>query len=166
MNIIYQFNILDFILLIVCIFFLIKGFNKGFIQEFTGIISIILALWLAYLLYRKLGNLLLNYMNSQELAFVIAYIIIFCGVIIIFTVISGLLEKYLGISFNGWLNWLGGGIIGALKGIILCVIIVSILDYIAPSKPFVIDSQVATFVREHNSFLRTIMIQYMDNLHL
>lgn len=159
MNVLYHLNLLDLILLLVSLFFIIKGFMKGFFHEISGVISFILSLWVGYMLYIKLGDMLVPYISSQQWAYLIAYVAIFCGVMISFAMITSLISKHLGMIGGGILDWLGGGLIGALKGFILCIVIVIILDYTAPSALLVVHSQLASFILEHSGFLRSVMNQ-------
>lgn len=163
MNLLYQLNILDLALVILWIFFIIKGFSRGLLQELAGIIIFVVSLWIAYMLYIKLGNMLLTYIGSKKWSYLVAYIVLFCSVMIIFSIMSGLLQKHLGWKSGSWIDWLGGGAIGALKGFVLCIIIIAVLEYTAGSEPFVLDSRVVSFVKEHDTFFREVITQSIES---
>lgn len=163
MNLLYQLNILDLVLAILCIFFIIKGFNRGLLQELAGIIIFIISLWTAYMLYIKFGNILLSYIGSQNWAYFLAYISIFFSVMIIFSIMSGLLQKHLRWRLESWIIWLGGGVIGALKAFVLCMIIIAVLEYTADSKPFVLESKIVTFVKKHDTFFKDLVKHSIRN---
>lgn len=163
MNLLYQLNILDLVLAILCIFFIIKGFNSGLLQELSGIIIFIISLWIAYMLYIKFGNMLLSYIGSQKWSYFLAYIAIFFSVMIIFSIMSGLFQKHLGWKSESWINWLGGGVIGALKAFVLCMIIIAVLEYTADSKPFVLESKIVTFVKKHDTFFKELVKHSIGN---
>ncbi len=146
MEVLYSLNVFDIILIVVCIFFVIKGFMKGFLYEITAVIGFLLSLWIAYIGYAFLGGILRRYIPSQQWSDILAYIGLFCMVMIVFTLITSMLSRHINFKGGGFIDFLGGGILGGVKGVIVCVFIVVILDHVLPSKTFIGKSQLSAFI--------------------
>jgi len=120
-------NFLDIIIMAILLFFLIRGFIRGFIIELGILCALILGAWAAFHFSDVLRSLLMEYMGMKSsyipaLALTLTFILVF---IIVFLV-AKLLTQMVKASGLGFLNKSAGAIFGGLKAMVL----ISILFYI------------------------------------
>ncbi len=119
-------NILDIILLVCFIPAIILGLKKGFIKQAVAVVSIILGVWLSSRFANMLGEWIGKYINgSEQILKIVAFIIIFIGVIVGLYLLGKLLEGTVKLVMLGWLNKLLGVIVALMKvGIIVGILII------------------------------------------
>lgn len=107
-------NIIDAVILIVALTGFILGFKDGFIRKLIGLIGFAIAIFCAALLSGRLGALLENVFQIElYLSEIIGGILIFFGVIIIFTIIKRVVHPF--DKVNNLLNQVVGGIVGVVQ---------------------------------------------------
>lgn len=128
---------LDLILGSIIIFFIFTGIYKGLVREVFGFLSLLLGLYFAFQYMSGLSALLLGLIPSIPpwLLPPLSFIIIFVIIILIARFLAKLLTKILSWVMLGWLNRIGGGVIGLFKGLILASIISLILGFISTPIP-------------------------------
>ena len=122
---------IDIIILIVIGAGAIVGFVKGFIRQLASILGLIVGLLAAKALYASLAEKLCpTETDSMTVAQVLAFIMIWIAVPLIFVLIASLLTKAMqAISLN-WLNrWLGSGL-GALKFLLLTSVVIGAIEFV------------------------------------
>lgn len=113
-------NLLDIFIAIPLIFFIYKGWKRGLIFELAMLCGIIIGGWAATHLSQGVANLL----NLEgESALLIAFFIIFVGVIFLAFFLSKAIEGIIKIVKVGKVN----NILGAAFGMLKCLCIISIL---------------------------------------
>lgn len=113
-------NTIDYIILGIVGFFLVKGLFKGFIQEVFGL----LGLMLAFILATKFMSNAAQWLDSlldipPSFSTILGFLVIFFGILIAVQVLSHFLQKIIKYSMLGWLEKLLGGVTGFLKGAII-----------------------------------------------
>lgn len=128
---------LDLILGSIIIFFIFTGIYKGLVREVFGFLSLLLGLYFAFQYMSGLSALLLGLIPSIPpwLLPPLSFILIFVIIILIARFLAKLLTKILSWVMLGWLNRIGGGVIGLFKGLILASIISLILGFISTPIP-------------------------------
>ncbi|MFC1563780.1 CvpA family protein [candidate division KSB1 bacterium] len=122
-------NYLDIIILAVVGFFLYRGVKKGLIKSFSGIFGFFVALIVATGLMGDFARVLQNVINiNKGVSYLLSYIILFFGVLIIFKIISNLIVKLFTVTSTRWVDRIGGGVFGFLLG---GLIISSILVFLS-----------------------------------
>ena len=122
---------IDIIILIVIGAGAIVGFVKGFIRQLASILGLIVLLFAAKALYASLAEKRCpTVTDSMTVAQVLAFIMIWIAVPLIFVLIASLLTKAMqAISLN-WLNrWLGSGL-GALKFLLLTSVVIGAIEFV------------------------------------
>jgi len=124
---IFGMNALDIIILVPILWGVYKGFRKGLIIELTSLI----ALWLGVYSGIHFSNLLAaflqkNYSLHSVYLPIIAFAILFLGIIALLFLIAKLTERFLKLILLNWLNRLLGAIFGGLKFALL----ISVLFFI------------------------------------
>ena len=95
-------NILDFIILGLIIFFVIKGIFRGFFREISSLAGIIFGIWIGNHYHPQMANLLKAYIPLEKFLPLISIIILFISVVILFNLFGILLHHLFKRLFIGW----------------------------------------------------------------
>jgi len=110
----------DIIIIIVILFFAIKGLICGLIKEAAGIVAILAGLFVAINFSEWLSNWILEkgWFDPKYLE-IISFTVIFLGVILLVIVMSKMLNKFADAISLNWLNKLAGFVFGGIKGALI-----------------------------------------------
>jgi len=107
-------NLVDALILIGVLVGFILGFKDGFVRKLIGITGFVVAVFCAVYLSGNLGRMIENAFQIEfYLSEIIAGILIFFGIIIIFTIIKRVVHPF--DKVNNLLNQLVGGIVGVIQ---------------------------------------------------
>ncbi len=123
---------IDIIILIIIGAGAIVGFMKGFIRQLASILGLIVGLLAAKALYTTLAEKLCPTVNdSMTVAQVLAFIIIWIAVPLIFLLVASLLTKAMKAVSLDWLTyrWLGCGAGKALKFLLLTSLMICLIEF-------------------------------------
>ena len=112
-------NWLDIVILILLIVPTFVGLRAGLIKAALTIVGGIVGLILAGRLYESFAGVL-TFISNEGAAKVVAFAIIFIGVMLIAAILAAALKKLVSLVMLGWLNKLGGAILGFLLGGLFC----------------------------------------------
>lgn len=112
-------NWLDIVLVIAIAVSALIGVKKGVIGIALTLAGLVLGVFLAGRYYILLSQNL-SFISHAGLAKVAAFAIIFIGVMIIAGVLARLLGKAASAIMMGWVNRIGGGVLGGILGAIFC----------------------------------------------
>lgn len=118
-------NTLDIILLICFIPALVQGFQKGFISQVISIISLIAGVWISVRSAAAVSAWLGQYIQgSEQVLKIVAFALIFIGVIAVLAAVGRLLEGTLNLIMLGWLNRLLGVAFSLLKSVLIIGLVI------------------------------------------
>ncbi len=149
----YNLNILDVVLLAVLALFTLRGALKGFLDEVTGLVGLLCGIWLAGRYYGEVGRILSHYVHS-EWVYVVGYVFVLCLVMLVISILSRALHSFLKLAYADWINHLAGAVIGGLKGLVLCAIMVTLLGYFLHDAKFVRESRMIPPIKQVISIFR------------
>lgn len=141
-------NWLDFAFLLFLVIFAFQGFAEGFSRLIVGLVATIAGLLVASWCYDIPATWLLPYVSSKAVANVLGFALIF----VLIQIVGGLAGKALSKIFKwtglGWLDRLLGFAFGALKAVIVGIVLVLILTAfpIKPVPDSVAHSEVAPYL--------------------
>jgi len=140
-------NVLDFIILGLISFFVVKGIFRGFFREISSLAGIVFGLVIGNHFHHQAADLLRAYIPFEKSLLLISFIILFLLVFILFSLLGALLHNIFKRLFIGWLDR-GLGICFALtKGIIISYLLIVLLTFFLPSKsPLIARSKTAHWV--------------------
>ena len=140
-------NILDFIILGLIAFFLIKGIFRGFFREISSLAGIIFGLLIGNHYHPQMANFLKAYIPFEKALPLISFIILFILVVIFFNLSGILLHHLFKKLLIGWLDrGLGIGL-ALTKGVIISYLLIVLLTFFMPSKsPLIAKSKAARAV--------------------
>jgi membrane protein required for colicin V production len=106
-------NWLDILIAIVLVGSLFAGLKAGLIKTVISLAGLIFGIFLAGRYYQVLADKL-TFISSDRAAEIVAYVVILVVVMIVATIIAWLLSKIASAIMLGWLNRLGGAILGLI----------------------------------------------------
>lgn len=123
-------NTIDIIILILLVPALYKGITQGFIRQATGIIGLVLGIFLA----REFADLLAGYLHEwiqadASIVKIIAFVLIMIGVLFCLNLLGKLVEKVFQIVMMGWLNRLLGVVLAVGGTCIILSLLASLIVY-------------------------------------
>ena len=121
-------NILDIVFLIIVGISILMGIIKGFIRELFSLIFLIIGVVLAYLFYKDVGAILMKYLNNEDIANFLGFTGIFTSILIVGALFTYLIRKIFTVGPLKAIDRILGGIFGLLRGILISVIIILVLQ--------------------------------------
>ena len=138
MQLIDSYNLVDMLIIGTLLISLILGIWKGFVRSLTALASLALGVLLALKYYPSV----VHYLNKiskldPQISMIIAMVIIFIFVQIVFIIIRRILDFLLDLTRLTWLDRILGAIMGTVAGSILVAVAVQILLIGVPDWPIV-----------------------------
>lgn len=159
-------NLLDYIIIILMSFLIIRGILRGFAREIFSLAGIILGIWLAVLYQPRATEMLRNYLPDGKylplLSIAVLFTIIFVSSNIVGWALSLLFKKVL----LRWLDRLLGAGFAVVKGIVITYIAIVVLTFFVPAKtPLIAGSTLAPWIiRSYQSMAGLISPDYYRDL--
>lgn len=142
-------NGFDVFVLVIISFCLIRGYFKGLIREVSGIIGVIVGFYGANTYYHKLTPYLETFIETPGARSLICFFLLFCGILILISLIAGLIRKFLSLVFLGWVDRFFGLVFGAAKGVlIVSVLFIMMMTFIPEETQFLSGSRSAPHVEK------------------
>ena len=108
-------NYLDIVIIVYLIISVLSGVAQGLIRSLLSIIGLIVGIILASNSYQQFGGVL-TFIPNADVANIVAFVIILLIVVAIAAVIAFLLRSLIKAIMLGWVDRLGGGILGLILG--------------------------------------------------
>jgi membrane protein required for colicin V production len=140
-------NVLDYIILGLLVFFVVKGLLRGFFREISSLAGILFGIWISSRYYPQMAGSLRAYIPLETSLSLISFFLLFILVVILFNLAGFLLHHLFKKLLIGWLDrGLGFGL-ALIKGIIISYLLIVLLIFFIPSKsPLIAKSTTARIV--------------------
>ena len=112
-------NVLDWVLIAAFAITAIWGYKTGLVMAAINAISIYIALFLSGLFAGRVLSMIWDGVESEALSTAIGYVIIFAAVFIAGRIAGSIIKKALKVTFMGWIDSLGGIVIGLVAGVLI-----------------------------------------------
>ncbi|TMG04113.1 MAG: CvpA family protein [Chloroflexi bacterium] len=112
-------NWLDFAIIFVIIGFVVGAYAAGLIREAVTLVAAILGIVVAGLLYDDLAADILVFMNDEDAAQAISFLILVGAVYLFGQIVALMLSRTASLLMLGWADHAGGAVFGFLKGLIV-----------------------------------------------
>ena len=123
------------VLIIVCLVVpVFVGLKIGLIKAVLSLAGLIIGVVLASNFYKPLSNIF-GFISNENVANIIAFILILLAVMIIATIVVRLLKFIASITMLGWVDHLGGAVFGFLIGAILWGALLAAEDWRPSARP-------------------------------
>ena len=142
-------NWLDVFLLLLLLVSVVTSFSAGLTREVVGLISMIAALVGAIWFYGTAGSFLLPYVSSAGVAHFSGFLIVFCGVLILGSLVGRALKRFIKAAGLSFVDRLLGAGFGLVRGLLFAIAVILALLAFAPGKSTpdaVAQSRVAPYV--------------------
>ena len=139
-------NLLDIVIVVILGYCLVRGIFRGLIKEVSGIIGVLGGFYVAYSYYNKLAHFLSQWISDTSIQNILSFLLLFCAVLIIVSIIGIVVKYLLNIAFLGWTDRITGAVFGILKGVLIsCVIIFSLTAFLPKGAPIIKESLLAPY---------------------
>jgi len=112
-------NWLDIVILIVLVISIVMGIRAGVIKVLFTLAGGIIGVVLAGRFSDSLGSKL-TFISSVSTAKIVAFVVILVVVLIIAAILAFVIKKIASLVLLGWIDKLGGGVLGLVLGAIFC----------------------------------------------
>jgi membrane protein required for colicin V production len=137
-------NALDIILIVILLMTLVLGLIKGLVRQIIGIVAVIAGLILAANYYPRISSLFQRFLSSVLVSNFIGFLLIF-AVALLAGWLLGLLFSKLMKGPLAFINHVLGGVIGLVKGVLICGVLVFALLVFEVQKDALAGSRLAPF---------------------
>ncbi len=131
-------NILDISILVIILFCLIRGGFRGLIKEVSSIVGVFGGFYAAYTYYSHVVLYFSKWIKGLSYQNIVSFIIIFCMVYIIISLLGVLIRFLFRVAFLGWVDRLMGACFGVMKGVLIASILLMVLTSFLSKKSMVI----------------------------
>ena len=140
-------NAFDIIVVVILAYSLLRGLFRGLLKEAASVIGVLGGFFAAYTFYAPASGYLTGLVSNPAYRNILAFLAIFCIVVIVVNVVAIILKYLLRIVFLGWLDRLGGLVFGTVKGILIAAVLFLVLTAFLPKgTPLIRDSATAPYV--------------------
>lgn len=127
-----DFNALDWVIVAVVSVSVLGGIIRGFGREALSLAGWVFAFVIANVLARPLAESLLSVSDSPTLRYLLAWLLLFVGVLAVFSVLGSLLAKQLRQPGFNVGNRLFGGVFGLFRGLVIMMVVTLLLKGLLP----------------------------------
>jgi membrane protein required for colicin V production len=140
-------NPFDILILVILGYSLIRGLFRGLVKEISSVIGVFGGFYAAFTYYKVLASLLAGLIQDVSYLNILSFLIIFCSVLIVVSVLGVIIKYLLNITFLGWFDRVGGVIFGLAKAIlIVSVLFISLTAFLPKGSAFIKNSVLAPHV--------------------
>jgi membrane protein required for colicin V production len=122
-------NFIDIIIIVLVLILCIRGYLKGFVNELFSLLIIGLGLLGAFLFYRPLSEVFLEFVDNSDVALVFSFFALFILISIFLIIIRNVIVQFVDRLNLTDMDALLGVIVGLLKALILCGVVFVFLKY-------------------------------------
>jgi membrane protein required for colicin V production len=134
-------NWIDLTLAVLMIVSIVSGLKLGFARTAIGLLSSILALVFGLRYYRAVAVSLRPHISATVTADLVGFMIVFCGILILGEVVTGVLARFIRSTDLVWLDRALGGGFGVVRGFLFGAIMIWGLMVLMPVPPKLVLSQ-------------------------
>lgn len=122
---------IDLGIILLLLFFLVRGYQQGLIRQAMTLIGLILGLKIASEQYLYLSTIIQTEFNlSQNLSNTLGFVALFVGVVLITNIVGWALSKMTSLLFLSFLDRGIGAVIGLVKGGIMVYVILLLVSQV------------------------------------
>ena len=155
-------NPFDILIIVILGYSLIRGLFRGLVKEVSSVIGVFGGFYAAYTYYRLVADLLSGLIQDVSYLNILSFMIIFCIVLIVVSVLGVIVKYLLNIAFLGWVDRIGGVVFGLAKGIlIVSVIFISLTAFLPKGSAFIKNSVLAPHVSWVSEKMAKVVSQEM-----
>ncbi|MBW2410638.1 MAG: CvpA family protein [Deltaproteobacteria bacterium] len=140
-------NPFDILIIIILVYCVVRGLFRGLVKEVSSVFGVLGGFYAAYSYYPQVANLLTRLVTDEAYRNILAFLIIFCCVLILINVLGIIIKYLLNIAFLGWVDRIFGLLFGMTKGIlIVSVLFIILTTFLTKGAPIIKNSLLAPHV--------------------
>jgi len=139
-------SIFDWVLIAVFVVGALLGLKWGLVQSILNFVAVYVAMLVGAQFADGLVARVTDNVENESVATAIGYVVIFLGVFIVAQIVSKIIRAMLTIIFLGWVDKLGGVVVGVLLGAILVTGVVTAMARVAYPQDEVILAEISDLV--------------------
>jgi membrane protein required for colicin V production len=140
-------NPFDIFIIIVLSYSIIRGLFRGLVKEVSSIIGVLGGFYAAHSYYPMAANLLSGIVKDQAYLNILSFLIIFCGILIVISILGVVIKYLLNVAFLGWIDRICGVGFGLIKGVLIVTVLFIILTtFLSKGTPLIKKSILAPHV--------------------
>jgi membrane protein required for colicin V production len=143
--IIFNFSLLDWLIVAILIYSIAISWIKGFIREILGLIMVLAGVLLAAWFYRGVGALFKDVVRTENIALFLGFSLIFLVTLLAGLVIIWLVTRFIKFAKVQWADRLLGAAFGFIRGWVLCAAILLALTAFGIQTERVKNSELAPY---------------------
>jgi membrane protein required for colicin V production len=140
-----KFSILDFVILAILVYSIVRSAMRGFVREIYIVISVLIGSILATWFYRPVGNLFKDVVRTENVALFLGFSLIFVGTLLVGAVITWLITRFMKLVKLQWADRLLGAAFGFIRGWLIAAVILLGLTAFEVQTERVRNSQLAPY---------------------
>ncbi len=125
-------NALDLGIVLILLLSVAAAARAGFSREVIGMAAVVLAIVCGTWFYASAGNFLLPYVSSPQVAHFAGFLLVFLGILLLGAIAGRIVSRVLKTVGLSWLDRILGAMFGAVRGILICVVLVMALVAFSP----------------------------------
>ena len=142
-------NAIDIGIIVITIFFVVRGIFRGFFKEIGSISGLILGIWVANSCYHILVEYITSYVDIawRNALSVICFALIFIIVMVVCVLIGWALQRFAKAVFFGWLDRSLGATLALVKSVLISYLIILAVTFFLPAQqPIIVQSKLAPVI--------------------
>jgi len=140
-------NPFDVFIILVLGYSIVRGLFRGLVKEVSSIIGVLGGFYAAYSYYPMVAKLLSGLITEQSYLNILSFLIIFCGILIIISILGVVIKYLLNVAFLGWIDRVCGVGFGLIKGVLIVTVLFIILTtFLSKGAPLIKKSILAPHV--------------------
>lgn len=137
-------NWIDFVILIILVYGLFRGFTEGLVKELASLVALVLGIWGAIKLSGLTAEKLYDFFDmTGKYVGILAFIITFAVIVIIINFIGVIADRLVKAVALGFLNRLLGMVFGVFKTALILSIFFVVLNAIHAKHPFLPEEKIS-----------------------
>jgi membrane protein required for colicin V production len=147
-------NLLDWLFIAILAYCLIRGVFRGLIKELSAIVGVLSGYYAAYSYYPQIASHLARWINNPGYLHIFSFLFLFLTVFWVISFLGVILKYLMNIAFLGWTDRISGALFGALKALLINIVIVLALTTFLPRNAAIIkDSKGAHGLMRFSAYL-------------
>jgi len=147
---------------ILALLFLIRGLLRGLVHEVAGLVGIFLGLFLAGRFYPQLVPQFAGIIENARWAACLSYGAIFVLTLVFVAICAALIKRFMALTLTTWLDSLLGALVGLLKGVFVCALILALMQRFVPESPFLKDAILPGYLDLFVNFARSLLPVFLE----
>ena len=131
-------NLLDYVLIAILGYCLVRGVFRGLIKELSAIVGVLGGFYAGYSYYPRVAHLLSRWITNTGYLNILSFFAVFLLVFLVVSFVGVILKYLMNIAFLGWTDRISGAVFGAVKGMLIAIVMILVLTTFLPQNAAII----------------------------